>query len=399
MAARNKERAWFRDVRKRARFVERPNFPGMVCPVHHADVKAVLSDENAFAPYWSAGFRDIAALNPNLSARFHAMLEDHERTLFINFSGQRHREIRALFSRTFTPRNVHQMRPYVASITRDLLAAMEPGDDFVQAVSREVPSRTLAELMGIPEADRAHYIALVDGFGQMMNAPRLLDFSTEKGDEVVGFYEGLVDYGAELIRHRRAHPADDLVSRLANDTECPLDDRTLAITLGVFVWVGNDTTRLALAQMVLVLSEHPEIWDQVAQQPAMAEQVVEELLRFAPSALGTFRRVTRPITFGGAVWPADQVISIALLTANDDEAVFGEESLTFLPDRQQAREHLSFGHGPHYCIGANLARAELQEVLKTLTATITCPRVCGHVEMSSAFFGPVALPVSFERRT
>jgi cytochrome P450 len=305
-----------------------------------------------------------------------------------------------LFSRTFTPRNVASLRSFVHDRALDLVDALEPGSDFVPGFAAEVPALTLCELIGIPADDRAEYVGWVAAQSSMLGLTTLMTMTPAHAERYARINNSVDEYTVALIEARRQDPRDDLVSRLVTDPECPLDDRALAVNLNTFLFAGNDTTQRMLGLMVMVLQDRPDVWDAVAADPDFAAAVVEECLRVRPPANGGFRRTTCPVEYRDTTWPQDQVVVYSGISASEDEEVFGADAMTFDPYRPNAKDHLAFGHGPHYCIGANLARMELQESLKVLTARITCPTILDGVEMAvAAIAGPTRLPITFTRRT
>jgi cytochrome P450 len=392
------EHEWFRLARRANWHGLSDLVPGVDVVVRHTDARSILMD-GRFEQYFSQGFRDMLALNPAAAAILDPWFEESKRLGIINQDGPRHREIRALFSRTFTPRSVSTLRPFVEDLGRGLVDALVPGADFVAGFAAEVPALTLCELIGIPTADRSEYLGWVAAQSRMMSPTALMTMTPEDAERYAGVNKDLDDYTVALIEARRQDPCDDLVSRLVTDPECPLDDRALAVNLGAFLFAGNDTTQRMLGLMVMVLQDRPDVWEAVAADPDFAPAVVEECLRVRPPAGGGLRRTTCPVEYRDTVWPPDQVVFCSGISASQDEEVFGADAMTFDPYRPNAKDHLAFGHGPHYCIGANLARMELQESLKVLTSRITCPKVLDGVEMAVALIsGPTRLPITFTRR-
>jgi cytochrome P450 len=366
--------------------------------VRYDDVRSVLSDESRFEPYNIEGIREVLRFNPSAAELLEPILVEVGSVAMVNQAGRTHQELRALFSRAFTPRSVNTVRPFIRSLAGSLVAELEPGDDFVAAFAAEVPALTLCELIGIPKQDRDEYVRWTAAFARVFDAYLLLTLPADEAADLVSAVRSLIDYSAALVRERRIRPHDDMVSRLATDPERPIDDTTLSINIAMFIFGGNDTTQRSMAQMILTLSEYPDLWDQIAANPALVNATVEECLRFAPPVIGAFRRVANETEFHDTTWCPHQVLVTSLGSANGDEAVFGDDSAMFDPHRPNAKEHLTFGHGSHFCLGASLARAELQETLGVLVSSITCPTVSGRVELARGFRGPAVLPIAFRRR-
>jgi cytochrome P450 len=379
-----------------------PALPGTEIVVRHAYAREVLSDGERFPQRFTGSFRAMAALNPNAGPDFHALLDEMDASSLINQGGERHKRLRAVLGRAFTARSINQTRPFIRGLASRLITALSPGDDFVSGFAVQIPSTTLCELVGIPSPDRERLAAWVDELAVLLSPLKLLTLTAEQAALVVEARESLITYGCSLLAQRRSSPTDDLMSHLAalgGSSEDGVDDRALALNVADLLFGGNDNTQRALGMMLLVLVDHPDVWDEVAANPDFADDVVEECLRFRPPSPGAFRRTAAPTQYDGADWPADQALWAAAYSANRDEEVF-DHSTEFDVHRANARDHLSFGHGAHFCIGANLARAEMQECLRVLTATLDAPQLAGEVVIvNEGAAGVARLPLTFTRRT
>jgi cytochrome P450 len=389
---------WLREARRVGWHGPMPALVDTEIIVRHEDARAILADEATYPQNFTGSFRAMAALNPNAGADFHALLDEMDASSLINQSGDRHRALRALIGRAFTARRINRTRPFIRDLAGRLLADLAPGDDFISGFTTQIPSTTLCELVGIPDELRDRCAGWVATLAVLLSPLKLVTIDAAEAAEVVAARAALIDACTELIAQRRADPCDDLVTELALDDQVAFDDRALALNLADLLFGGNDNTQRALGQMLLVLVDHPDIWEGVHADPAFADAVVEEILRFRPASPGAFRRTACPTRRDDADWPQDQVLWASSYSANRDEAVFADGT-TFDPHRPNARDHLSFGHGHHLCIGANLARAELQESLRVLTATLAPPRLAGEVVIANeGAAGPVFLPLDFDRR-
>jgi cytochrome P450 len=397
---------WLRSCRQTDWHGPMPALPGTEIVVRHAYAREVLSDGERFPQRFTGSFRAMAALNPNAGPDFHALLDEMDASSLINQGGERHKRLRAVLGRAFTARNINQTRPFIRDLASRLLAGLSPGDDFVSGFAVQIPSTTLCQLVGIPEPDRPRLAAWVDELAVLLSPLKLLTLTADEAAAVVEARASLIAYGCELLAERRTSPSDDLMSHLAalggsaggSSEDDGFDDRALALNIADLLFGGNDNTQRALGMMLLVLVDHPDVWDEVAANPDFADDVVEECLRFRPPSPGAFRRTACPMQYDGADWPADQALWASAYSANRDEEVF-DHSTEFDVHRANARDHLSFGHGAHFCIGANLARAEMQECLRVLTATLTCPQLDGEVVIVNEGAAGVAhLPLTFTRR-
>jgi cytochrome P450 len=397
------QRVWeraFRQAREASWHGPFEAMPQVDMVVHHHDACEVLSDGERFPQHLGAAFRELALLNEKLPDEFLAAMVDFEKSALINQDGEYHRALRALFGWGFSGKRVKALRPFISALALRLVDAMQPGDDFATCFAAHVPPTTMCEVIGIPEEERGIYAEHVSAVLALIGRPLgLLTMDAERAATVVAGREAATAYFISLLERRRADPQDDLTSHLACAPDCPLDDRALALNLGDLLYGGSDNTQRTLNQMVLLLTEYPDVWDAVAEEPKFAERVVEECLRFRPASPGPFRRTAGETRYRDATWPSDQVLWLTNLSVNRDESVFDRGS-EFDPDRSNVRSHLSFGHGVHHCLGASIARAELQESLRVLTATMTCPATCGEVVVvnDGGTIGPVSLPIAFERR-
>lgn len=389
---------WLRDARRASWHGPMAALVDTEIIVRHGDARAILADEQRFPQHFTGSFRTMAAMNPDLGPDFHALLDEMEASSLINQGGERHRALRALIGQGFTARRINRARPYIRGLATRLLDGLEPGDDFVAGFATRIPSATLCELVGIPDEMRSRCTAWVASLAVLLSPLKLVTLPAEQAAEVVAARASLIDACTELIARRRAEPRDDLASHLAGHAQAAFDDRALALNIADLLFGGNDNTQRALGLMLLVLVDHPDVWEAVHADPALADPVVEETLRFRPASPGAFRRTAAPTRRDTADWPADQVLWASSYSANRDERVFPDGG-DFDPRRANAREHLSFGHGHHMCIGANLARAELQESLRVLTAALAPPTLAGDVVIvNEGAAGPAVLPLAFTRR-
>jgi cytochrome P450 len=268
-----------------------------------------------------------------------------------------HTRLRRLVSKAFTPRRVEALRPRVAGIVTDLLAALqrEPQPaDLVAGFALPLPVQVICELLGVPGADMAQFhtwsdVVLSDwerGSDQIMTAML----------EMYGYFGG-------LIAMKRARPADDLMTALidARDNDDRLSEEELTMLGCTLLLGGHETTANQISISLLTLLDHPAELAKLLDDPALIPAAVEELLRYVSlgGGLPPARMATEDVEVGGVTIPAGDVVAPLYATANRDSSVFGD------PDRldvsRAPASHLAFGAGPHHCLGAHLARLELQE--------------------------------------
>ena len=211
----------------------------------------------------------------------------------------------------------------------------------------------------------------------------------------------MLDYADELIRARRIEPKDDLVTRLAQavNEEQGVSEETIRASIAGLVFAGHETTKNQLGWMVAVLSEVPGEWDRVAKEPARAANVVEEVLRFRSTATSIGRLALEDVEICGVRIPANSTVIASLWSANRDAAEFPRPD-EIAVDENRAGVQVAFGQGAHHCLGAALARAELQESLIALTQRMHCPKLEPGAEYLPpiGINGPIKLPISFVPR-
>jgi len=315
----------------------------------------------------------------------------------LNHDGPHHLRWRALMSRTFTPRSVERLRPFLGRAAHELIDGFASGGacDFMAAFADAYPSLGLCELIGVPVEDRDRFRGWANTIG--------LGFSPLVGLHVAAVDEALTQllgYTGELAAARRADPRDDLVSRLAvAAADDGWSDFEVRGFIAGLVFAGHETTKNQLGWTIAVLADHPAVWDAVARGAVAVADVVEEVLRFRSAVTGVGRTAAEPVQVGDdRLAPGDRVF-LSIWSADHDERAFPHpEALD--PAQSVEVPHVAFGHGAHHCLGAALARAELQEGLAALAARIGCPTIGeGAVwRPPLGITGPETLPIRFAPR-
>ena len=271
-----------------------------------------------------------------------------------------HTRLRKLVASAFTARRVEALRPRVAGIVNGLIDAMagpQPAD-LVAGFSLPLPAQVICEMLGVPAADTNQFHAWSD---------TILGDWQRDSDEIMTALAGLYGYFGALIETKRARPADDLMSALiaARDDSDRLSEQELTVMCCTVLIGGHETTANQINLSLLLLLDHPGEVAKLRADPELIPGAVEELLRC--SRLGGLApaRVTREdVAIGGVTIPASEQVIPLFATANRDPSVFID------PDRfavtRDAASHLSFGAGMHHCLGAQLARVELQEAFRGL---------------------------------
>jgi cytochrome P450 len=317
----------------------------------------------------------------------------------ININGADHSRLRRLVNPALSPRAVERYRPAMRGFLEQLLGEA-PSDgrlDFVAAFAKPYPSLVIAEVMGAPLSDAPRLHHWSNWIQRQFDAGSLM---TERGlieQAVAEFYA----YEDELIAARRSTPGDDLISALieAEDAGDRLShDELRNLVLNILVG-GVDTSQSQLAHAIRLLAEHPEQWEQLRADPAgLALAAVDEALRYEPITPFTARITTDHLEHRGVGFPPGSIVLVSAWHANRDG--IGDDSFDIAADRPRARA-LTFGAGIHYCVGANLARAEMQEALVFLAERVSRVTLDGDPEFGtpSGIYGLETLPVRIQSRS
>jgi cytochrome P450 len=304
-----------------------------------------------------------------------------------------HTRLRKLVAKAFTQRRVEVLRPRVRELADGLideLLANGAPVDLVEYFALPLPVAVICEMLGVPAADRPLFRVWSD------NA---LSTSSLTAEEHAASREELRAYMSGLIAQRRAKPADDLMTALiaARDEHDRLSELELIDMCGGILIAGHETTATQIPNFVHVLLENPEQWEELRSHPDRIPAAVEELTRFVPlgAASGFARYATEDVEVGGALVRAGEPVMVAIGAANRDALRFETpEDLRF--DREE-NPHIGFGHGAHHCMGAQLARLELQEALRVLTGRLPGLHLAGEITWKTQMMvrGPRRMPVGW----
>jgi cytochrome P450 len=352
---------------------------GYWCVTKHADVVAVSRDTKTFTSEHGANLED---LDEEQRVTRQSMLETDP---------PRHTRLRGLVGPPFTPRAIKGYELALRELTAAVLdRALPLGDfDFVEEVAKQLPIRVLARLLGAPEADNDR---LIDWGDRMIgntdpelsdvlhDSPesdryRMLPFRSPAAPE-------LFAYGHELAAERRRAPTDDLVSKLVHaeiDGE-QLTEREFDSMFLLLVVAGNETTRQAIAHGMLALAEHRDEWRRLRDDPELVWSAgADEILRWSSPVLHFRRTATRDVELGGQTIRAGDKVVVWYVSANFDEDVF-PEPFHFDVGRRP-NPHITFGGGgPHFCLGAHLARLEVQVMFDALIPRLADLELTGPTE-------------------
>jgi cytochrome P450 len=260
-------------------------------------------------------------------------------------------------NKAFTPRQVETMRPRIEAVVDELLdEAGEGRIDIMAAVADPLPTVVIAEMLGVPAQDRARFKQWSDAVA------RQLEPTTQRDEHVAAFKANseLREYFDEIIEQRRAEPQDDLISALiaAEEEGDKLTREEMVSTLVLILVAGNETTTNLIGNGLLALLRHPDQLERLRDDPGLMENAVEEMLRYDSPVQTDGRTAIEDVVVGGREIEAGQQVVLLLGAANHDPAVFDDPGRLDLG--RDAREHVAFARGNHYCLGSPLARAEGQ---------------------------------------
>lgn len=355
--------------------------PGFWVVTRHADVVNVSKRPDMFSSHvGGTSVRDF--LGRDLAAVQQMML---------NTDPPEHSKIRKIISHAFTPRTVQGMHDSIVGHARSVIAGLGDGGemDLVTRFSAEMPLLVLAEILGVPAEDRH---LLFDWTNRMVGFDD--PAAGDRASYVSAFME-LFAYSDNLTRNKRSHPTEDVWSMIVNaevDGE-RLGDDDLDRFFQLLVIAGNETTRNLLNGFVLTMSQHPDQFQLLRDQPDLLPSAIEEVLRWHPPILQFRRTAVADVELGGAEIKAGDKVVISYASANRDEDVFENPDVFDITRAQNP--HLAFGIGQHFCLGNAVARLEAKVLLGRLLERFDTIEVIGTpVRLRSNFVnGITELPV------
>jgi cytochrome P450 len=319
------------------------------------------------------------------------------RVSILNAEGEVHVRLRRLVAPAFSPRSADRLRPFMRETVNSLLDpfAASGKAEVVGDICEPYPIPIICELLGAPKEDwklfsrLASEILLIFSDNLAQNMPVFLNAQQE-----------LEKYTEGLIEKRRSVPADDLITDLiaAEEAGDKLNTEELTMMVDAVIVGGTDTTRNQLGLALALFAEYPEQWALLGKDPSLAQRAVEEVLRFSGAVGGTIRFASEDIEYNGVLFPKGTFMSTSMSTGNYDASVFPTPETFDITREPVGQPHLSLGAGIHYCLGASLARAELQEAFTVLSQRMLNLELDGPIVYKPAgigIFGPASLPVKF----
>jgi len=367
----------FRRLRMEAPIHWHPT-PGFWVITRHEDVVAVSRDPATFCS--SRGI----------------LLSDLERPVvprqsIIYIDPPEHAKYRKLVQPAFSPGRLRALEDRIAEVVRDLIGRIADGStiDFVEAFAAPLPLLVIADMLGVPGADRGRFKRWSDA---------IIEAGTQPSDENMAQSYELLQYFGSVIAERRAQPGTDLLSVLVHseiDGE-RLEEFDLLMFCMTLLVAGNETTRNLLSHGALALATYPAQRALLARDPALMPRAVEEMLRWGSPVASFMRTATRDTELRGIrIREGDRLI-LLYASANRDTAVFGADAEEFRVQRD-ASGHVAFGFGEHFCLGAQLARLEARLAFTQLLERFGHWELAGAVDRLPSLFmrGVVHLPLAF----
>ncbi len=320
------------------------------------DVLAVLKDERFAKDRRNAMTAEQLKKLPWLPPMFKPLEYN-----MLDLDSPDHTRLRALVHKAFTPRLIEQMRDQIQALTNELLDRAEPHGrmDLIADFALPLPLTMIGRILGVPAQDNAKFHRW---------SKTLISAGTNRNLVVlIPSIMSFMGYVKKLIKARRASPQEDLVTALvqAKDGSDQLSEDEILAMIFLLLIAGHETTVNLIGSGTLALLEHPEQLAKLRSEPALIKTAIEELVRFVcPLEMATERYAREDITIAGTTIPRGELVMAVIGSANRDPNYFDDPDT--LDITRKNNKHLSFGQGPHYCLGASLARLEGQIAISTL---------------------------------
>jgi cytochrome P450 len=353
----------------------------------HEDARAMLRDRRLHSA--------LSMLTGQAGAEQGGYLGRRRRSI-LSMDGIEHTRLRRFVSPAFTPAAAERHRPFIRQTISGLVDAVAGRGtcELVSEVCEPYPIPIICQLLGAPAEDWRLFSRWASDIFRIFNQDLATDLPVieRASTELDAYVRGMVD-------ERRNDPRDDLLSELIAIEEAGdrLSTDELVMLAEAVLMAGTDTTRNQLGCSVALFARHPAQWPQLGPRPELARRAVEETMRLLGAVRGTVRVAAEDVEYRGVLFPKGTFVSFSLSSSNRDGAAFAEPD-TFDITVERDAPQLTFGWGIHHCLGAGLARIELQEGLSALSQRLPDLVVNGEVEWKPATFGiwgPVSLPVRF----
>src|SRR3954447_9509599 len=356
--------------------------------LRYEDVAAVLRDKR---------WHNAAAIIPEMMGITDEAFISRQGTSILSSEGDVHTRLRRLVAPAFSPRAADRLRPFMREVIDGLIdpIATSGRADIVADICDPYPIPIICELLGAPKEDWKFFSHVAE------DILRIFDANLQELLPVVMAAQDELDvYVRALIAERRDKPADDLLTSLiaAEEAGDRLDNEELVMMVNAVIVGGTDTTRNQLGCCVALFAEHPAQWALLREQPELAARAVDESMRYFGAVRGTGRFASEDLEYRGLLFPAGTLVMPSTSVANRDTAVFADPGVFDITREPAGLPNLTLGSGIHYCLGASLAKAELQEALPILARRMPDLQIDGDITWKPStvgIYGPERLPVTF----
>jgi cholest-4-en-3-one 26-monooxygenase len=373
-------------------YYQRPDVDSFWALTRHADIINVSRQPGLFK---SIQLLFVTVIEPGSPQPDEAILRQ-----LLNMNPPEHAAYRGVVNKRFTPRSVQQLTSGIERITTEVLDELAGRDecDFVTEVSAKLPLAVIAEMFGIPRSDWPLMFRLSNEMigptdPEYAGADTIVETLERARMEFFQYFNGLVE-------DRRKHPRDDLSSALANGLVNgePLPIFELMSYFALLIIAGNETTRNATTGGLHAFINNPDQWAKLKRDPALIPTAVEEIVRWTSPVIQFTRKATADTELHGHKIREGDLLALFYPSANRDESVFAAPNhfdITRYPNH-----HIAFGIGEHFCLGANLARLELQVMFRQLAERLESVELAGPISrMRSSFVGGIKhMPVRLRVR-
>ena len=360
------------------------------------DVKAIFRDHDAYT-----AANTISPIVPFSDAVTRLLAEGgySPEPVLSNNVPPGHSRIRALVNRLFTPRRMKSFAPAIHRIAEQSVQRLNARApvDIVAELTFEYPAYVLFHVLGVPDADVPQVKAWAGNRIKLYYGRPSAEEQLEMTGRLIPFWHYVVD----LVRGKLERPADDLTSdliRMRDGDDQVLTLNEIASCMITLLVAGHETTTAQINNALLHCLSQRELWQRLCEQPETIPQFLEEMMRYDPSVCAWRRLTARDSVISGVEIPASANLLLMLNSANRDEKQFPEPD-AIIPARANLKDHLAFGYGIHYCVGAPLARLEMAILLETLTRELPDLRLMPDQNVTYtrniSFRGPVALHVTW----
>lgn len=358
----------------------------------------LLTYEDCVAVLRDKRFHNLSGRIPELMGIEDSEFLGRRRVSILSAEGDVHTRLRRLVATSFSPRAADRLRPVMRDVVHGLLDAVTPTGraDVVADLCDPYPIPIICELLGAPKKDWQLFSRWAEDVLRIFNANLV-----EELPLIMKAQDELDEYTRALIADRRNSPADDLLTSMiaAEEAGDRLSTDELVMMTEAVIVAGTDTTRNQLGLSLALFAEHPDQWALLAEQPDLAPRAVEECMRYFGAVRGTGRFASEDIVYKDVLFPAGSIVMPALALANRDDAVFADPDRFDITREPSGQPQLTFGSGIHYCLGAALARAELQEALPILAQRLPNMRVDSTITYKPStvgIFGAQHFPITFD---